>query len=275
MAERGEALGLAEATAQLTAAGQLFEMEPATVNGVELRVWKHAPATLRDILVGSRRFAERDFLVYEDERTSYAEHFAQAATFAARLVELGVRKGDRVAIAMRNLPEWVVAFWGSIAIGAIVVPLNAWWTSEELHYGLVDSGTSVVVVDLERLGRIRPLLAESDGLDGLHHVIVASEDRGEAVALGPSPARISLHEFGDLLGDVDPGAELPEAELDPDDDATIFYTSGTTGSPKGAVGSHRNVVTNLMNLFFITTRATARFGGGNTEAGQTSRTPTC
>ena len=257
MPELHAPMSLAEATAEMTQPGSMFEMTTASVRGVELRVWKNAPATLRDVLLGTRRHADRDFLVYEDERMTYAEHFAIAATFAKRLRDAGVRPGDRVAIAMRNLPEWVISFWSTMALGAIVVPLNAWWTTDELVYGLTDSGSSVAVVDLERFGRLKSKLHE---LDGLHTVIVASEDRGVPIELPEEHADTRTHTFFDFLGAVDPDEDLPEAAIEPDDDATIFYTSGTTGQPKGAVGSHRNAATNLMNLFFFSSRTTKRLG---------------
>jgi steroid-24-oyl-CoA synthetase len=143
---------LAEATATLTAEGQLFEMEEHEIRGVPTRTWKNAPATLRAVLELSALHGEKDFLVYEDERITFAEHFAMVASLAHRLVDgFGIAPGDRVAIAMRNLPEWIVAFWASMAVGAIVVPLNAWWTGPELAYGLGDSGTAVAFVDEERL----------------------------------------------------------------------------------------------------------------------------
>src|SRR5919198_6132902 len=136
-----------EATAALTAPGQMFEMGEESIRGVRTRVWKNAPPSLRAVLELSRLHGDRVFLVYEDERTTFEEHFRQAATLAHRLAErYGVRKGDRVAIAMRNFPEWVVAFWAAAAAGAIVVPLNAWWTGPELEYGLSDSGSKVVFV---------------------------------------------------------------------------------------------------------------------------------
>ena len=125
---------MAEADKALTAEGQMFEMADAEIRGVTYRIWKHAPGSLKTILDLSLRHAANDFLVYEGERTTFAQHYAQAATLGHRLVELGVSQGDRVAIAARNLPEWVVAFWGSVVSGAITVPLNAWWTGEELAY---------------------------------------------------------------------------------------------------------------------------------------------
>ena len=135
-------LSIAEADDQMTAAGQMFEMDTVAIRGVEYRVWKHAPASLKTVLDLSLRHTDADFLVYEDERYTFGQHYKMAATMAHRLIELGVVKGDRVAVAARNLPEWVVAFWGSVLSGAITVPINAWWTGEELAYGLSDSGFS-------------------------------------------------------------------------------------------------------------------------------------
>src|SRR5665213_2903861 len=250
-------LSLDEATAQLTAPGQMFETERAMLNGMELTVWKNAPANLRQILDLSLNHAARDFLVYEDRRHTFEEHYRVAATLATRLVELGVHKGDRIAIASRNLPEWVMAFWGSVVTGAVVVPLNAWWTTDELIYGLSDSGTTVLFVDEERLERVRPRLGE---LTELSTVVVLSDDLSRPTRLGEAHARLRVMTFADALGDVEPTSTPPEVDIEPDDDATMLYTSGTTGHPKGAVGSHRNVITNLMNLFFAGQRSALRFG---------------
>jgi long-chain acyl-CoA synthetase len=170
----------------------------------------------------------------------------------------GVEKGDRVAIAMRNLPEWVVAFWAVAISGAIVVPLNAWWTAEELDYGLSDSGAKVVFCDTERATRIA---RSADGLTQLGAMVLVDEARS---ATGPDldaltlPGHVELVGFDALLGEVDPDAEPPDVDIDPEDDATIFYTSGTTGRPKGAVGTQRNCCTNLVNIFFVGARAMTR-----------------
>jgi long-chain acyl-CoA synthetase len=251
---------LAEATATLTGPGQGFEMEELTIEGVPTRTWKRAPANLRSVLELSALHGDDDFLVYEDERITFAEHFRMAAGLAGTLIErFGIEKGDRVAIAMRNLPEWVMAFWASIAAGAVVVPLNAWWTGPELAYGLLDSGASVVFADEERRDRILPSL---DGLPGLQSMIVCCENpdasgaRGQAGAITIDRAgsgTLPVVPFAELTADLPGAPALPEVTIEPDDDATIFYTSGTTGRPKGAVGSHRNSVSNLMNLFFVAT----------------------
>jgi long-chain acyl-CoA synthetase len=250
-----EPLGIAEATAQLTAEGQLFEMEDVVVRGVQLRAYKHAPRSLRTVFDLSKGHGDADFVVYEDERLSFARHHALASQLATRLVELGVGRGDRVAIAMRNLPEWVVAFWATVVAGAVVVPLNAWWTGEELAYGVSDSGARVVCCDLERFERISPHLGE---LEYLSDVVVVDEDRANRRPRGGAGSA-SVHVWDELLAGAPDDATPPDAGVEPDDDATIFYTSGTTGRPKGAVGTHRNACTNLMNLFFIAMRAQLRF----------------
>ena len=243
-------MSVAEADAQLTAPGQMFELDEVEIRGIPTKVWKNCPATLSDILTMSRGHGEKVFLVYEDERMTFEEHFRACAHLAGILRDrFGVREGDRVAIAMRNFPEWSIAFWASSAAGAVVVPLNAWWTGEELQYGLADSGTKVLIADDDRAARIAPHLGE---LPDLEATIVV-----RAKAELPADGMLRWEE---VLGDVPAEAVLPSVSVGTDDDATIFYTSGTTGRPKGALGTHRNICTNPISLVYVNIRNALRAG---------------
>ncbi len=231
-------MSIAQAHAQLTAPGQRFEMEEMSIGGVTTRVWKNAPPTLRDVFLNGRGFAQREFLINEDERVTYEAFALATLTLAHQLRADGVRKGDRVAVVMRNLPEWPVTFWAGILVGAIVTPLNAWWTGAELEYGLADSGTKVAFVDDERLERLANHLGALPDLKRVYVCRqVADDDRA--------------HRLEDVIGRPNDwlalaDLPLPDVEIGPEDDATILYTSGTTGKPKGALGTHRNMTANIM-----------------------------
>jgi long-chain acyl-CoA synthetase len=255
-------MSLAEADRTLTAPGQMFEMETVEIRGVPTRVWKHAPGSLRDVLELSRAHGDKAYLVYEDERTTFEEHYRIVANLALSLEErFGVGKGERVTIAMRNLPEWAMGFWAAAVSGAVVVPLNAWWTGPELEYGLADSGTSVAFVDQGRFERLMPHLADLPDLRG---VVVTTEDRSPFRP--PNNTPVPVVSFAEMVGEPGPASALLARSLDPEDDATIFYTSGTTGRPKGAVGTQRNMCTNLMSLFFINSRQSLRGASGMGDA---------
>src|ERR1019366_7602372 len=185
--------------AQMTAPGSMFETERTSVNGIEMTVWKHAPATLRQVLDLSLAHASRDFLVYEGQRFTFDEHYRAASTLAALLLADGVTKGDRVAIASRNLPQWVIAFWGIVVSGAVVVPINAWWTPEELHYGLSDSGATVLFADEERLERVRD---ELDSLTDLSTIVVISEDPTRPGRLRAPPPPVRTVDFNEYVGEI-------------------------------------------------------------------------
>jgi acyl-CoA synthetase (AMP-forming)/AMP-acid ligase II len=243
------ALSLAEAHARLTAPGEFFETVETDVRGVRMRVWKHAPATAAEAFSRARAFGTREFLVHGQERVSY-DAFARATLNLARLlVESGVKKGDRVALAMRNLPEWPVVFMGALLAGAIAVPLNGWWTGQELAFALRDCGARVLFADGERLVRLDdlPLPVEK--------VFVTR-------AADPSAGFTRLE---DAIGAPAewrglPECPMPDILLAPEDDATIFYTSGTTGEPKGALGTHRALTTNIFAMPFSSARNAMRLG---------------
>jgi long-chain acyl-CoA synthetase len=230
---------LAAARALLTAPGAPFEMEQMDIRGSPVRVWKNALPTLRALLQHSRQYGERPYWIYQDERLSYAEHYRRAAQLATVLRDhYGIGRGERVAIAMRNYPEWVMSFWAVTSIGAIAVPLNACWSGAELHYGLADSGAVLLVTDSERAERIIPY---RDQLDLRSLIVVRNAD----------PLPHGMEAFADVLNRAGAVSELPDVSLEPEDNATLFYTSGTLGKPKGALGTHRNITTNPYSLAYI------------------------
>ena len=220
--------------AQLTGPGGAFEIQTVPVHGVPLRVFATAPSSLRDLwLIGAAR-GDVPYIIYEDNVITYAHAHEMVRSLAEWLTSNGVKQGDRVAIGMRNYPEWAVAYWAIQYIGAISVSLNAWWIAEELKYALSDSGASVVIVDGERLDRLSDELLREVGV---RHAVVV---RGAA--------RPGVATWNDVTSNK--AAQLPDVTIQPDDDATILYTSGTTGFPKGAVGSNRNHITNVWNGLF-------------------------
>jgi len=234
-----------EAWDELTSAGGPFAMTEIDVRGVPMRVFDSAPPSMRFVWELAAGHGDKDYIVFEDERFTYAESAAIVRALARHLVEdLGVEHGDRVAVSMRNYPEWVFSYWAIVSIGAACVGMNAWWTTDEMKYGLSDSRPKVLICDGERMERVLPVLDElRHGADGLPLHVIGVRYEG---ALPSDAAR-----WEDV---IDPSAApetLPPADIDPDDDACIFYTSGTTGFPKGAQLTHRGSVHNLLNLAFM------------------------
>ena len=242
---------LKAAWAELTAPGAPFEIVRIPIRGVDTLSYRNAPADVRALWLSTRPFAEREYLIYREERFTYGEAHAKVDAIAAWLVGAGVKRGDRIAIAMRNYPEWLLIYWASLCLGVAAVGMNAWWVGEEIDYVLNDSEPKVIFCDAERLSRIleRPALS---GAGGAGPVIVA-------VRVDDLPERVTS--FAEVI--ATPGA-MPDVALDPDDDACIFYTSGTTGFPKGAQLTHRGCVSNLMSMMFsgqATALSTARATG--------------
>ena len=248
------AMSIAEANRIVTAPGMPCEMEELVIRGVPTRVWKNLPPSLRSVAEASRAHGDRIFLVHEDERVSFEGFFRAVSALANELQAQGVAKGDRVAIIMRNIPEWPVAFYAAASLGAIVTPLNAWWTGPELEYGLVDSGSKVALVDGERMERINEHLERCPDLKQIY--VARSRDE----IANPMIAKLE-----DVLGDPNgwkdlPDRPLPPVQIAPEDDATIFYTSGTTGKPKGALATQRNINSNIMAGASAAQRAFLRRG---------------
>jgi long-chain acyl-CoA synthetase len=217
------------ACAAVCAPGSMFEITETEVMGRRTKVFTGTPPNIRTLfrLAAAR---QDDFIVFEDERWPMPELLSLAGQIGHALVnELGVTTGDRVAIAMRNSPEWIAAFAAITSVGAVAVPMNAWWQTDELVFALDDSGTKVVFVDDDRLTRLEA--APPGSLDV------------EVVLVRPARPTADVRVLDDLLVD---GATMPDATIEPDDDMTILYTSGTTGRPKGAVSTHRAILSALM-----------------------------
>ncbi len=226
------------ARTELTAPGSPFEVVRQTVMGSDILVYKAAPPNVRLIWESTAAHGDKDYVVYEDERYSYADIHAQVRKLADYLVDHGAVRGTRVALAMRNYPEWVVGYWACVSIGVAAVGMNAWWTAPEMEYALNDSDPVVFIGDDERLERLAQL-GERPGM----HVIAVRSDR---------TVQANGAMWSDVMAASDPGS-LPAVDIDPEDDATIFYTSGTTGFPKGAQLTHRGTVSNILNLAAMTT----------------------
>jgi long-chain acyl-CoA synthetase len=212
--------GLAEIEAALLGPGGFFELEDAIVLGEPMRVMARRPRSLRELVAASVRFGDGEYLAFvgaRERRFSFADHLRRVASTARVLRDdFGIGRGDRVAIAAANTPEWVVAFWATVSLGAVAVGLNAWWTAPELRFAIDDAAPRLLIADRRRLDRL------------------GGDDAGV-------PA-VEIESGFAALWERHADAALPEAAIGEDDPAVILYTSGTTGRPKGAVHSHRNLI---------------------------------
>ncbi|MFF4166289.1 class I adenylate-forming enzyme family protein [Streptomyces sp. NPDC001741] len=190
-------------------------------------VYANGPRTLREFVEATWAFGEQPFLISGGRTCTYGEFFAAASALARRFTETyGLRRGDRAVVAMRNHPEWQIAFWAVQLAGLVAVPLNAWWTEAEFRLALDDCEPRVLLVDGEQLPKVAAW-GEKAGA----RVVVFHEAHGVGESVAGAERYVDFPE-------PDPWAAPPDVEIRPEDDATIIYTSGTTGRPKGAVATH-------------------------------------
>ncbi len=228
-----------EMVANLTGPGGIYPVVEQEIWGVTHTVFANQPASLREYFISATQHGDKPFVVYEEEQLTYTETIAKAGIVAHALrTKFDVKKGDRIVIAMRNYPEWVTSFMAITSLGCVAVPMNAWWTQEEFEYGLKDCGARVVIADDQRAERILPA-KEKLNLD----LVVARPGEGW-------PHLDKVMTFDALCEGI--GVQgLPCVGIDPEDDATILYTSGSTGYPKGAVSTHRAVLSTLVNWAIV------------------------
>lgn len=232
---------IASVMAELTGPGGRFELVPEDVLGTRMPVMKNRDKSLGDVLAASAAYGDRDYLVTEDRRIGYAEHLRAVAALATALRDrYGVGKGDRVGILAANTPEWVESFWAAQSLGAIAVGFNAWWAPREVEYGVGHTRPSVLIVDAKRSALL-------DDLETDVTVLTMEDDIPRLIA-----------EFA--------GADLPSTDVAEDDPSVILYTSGTSGRPKGAVHSHRNLLA-VIDYHRYSDALGAAFAGAPVSAG--------
>lgn len=226
--------------AQITQPGAPFELADLQVGDQTYRIYKNAPATLVELFDHGRTFADQEFLVYQGERWTFTRFYAEVDALAVQLrSSYGIGKGERVAIAMRNRPEWMVAYAAIILCGAVAVPLNSWGLREELVYGLSDSTPQLIICDAPRLAHIAGDLA---GL-GMHAIVSEAPPEG-------LPADVRL--YGEVIAAA-PAKPVPPPQIAPDDLAMIMYTSGTSSNAKGVMSTHRAMSQGIVNMEFFGT----------------------
>jgi len=227
LAEQIPAADIHSLTERITGPGMPYELVETVIDGVRFRVFQNAPTNLRELFACGLQYADRDCYVFQEERYSYRQAWEHAGRVANALRREGVQPGDRVGIALRNYPEWIFAFMGITSIGAVAVAMNAWWSAEELRYGIEDSGLNWLFVDRERLERVSPFARELS----LQLVTVRCDPNG-------------WRHWDAFLDAADP--LMPDLPVSADANALILYTSGSTSHPKGVLSSHRAIIHALL-----------------------------
>ena len=240
----------------LTAPGAMFELVEEEVRGVTMAVYRHRMTSLRRLAELGLARGDQTHVVYGDRRLGFRQVVEAANSVSHGLAAVGVGRGDRVAVLAANCPEWVFTFWGCVDMGAVLVGLNGWWKADEIMYGLADSGARVLIADRERFARIAGRVQELPSLEAVYLI----DD-------GPLPAADGTggRRFDGLV--ASPTEVFPEGPIAEDDPAVILYTSGTTGRPKGAISTHRTIIANVQNTFYMTVAAAMIWGSNDVSGG--------
>ncbi|KAJ3314781.1 hypothetical protein HDU76_002346 [Blyttiomyces sp. JEL0837] len=286
LVQPGKKYSSTEADAILTAPGFPLEMDNVEIRGSTYRVYKNSVPNMRFVLMVSRIHGDDVHVVLNEERITFEQHYTRVANVAHALLASGVKKGDRVGVLTRNFPEWLFTFWATVAIGAVIVPINAWLKTAELEHILVDSGVKILLVDTERAHMLLSRDKENGNSNLLERVRSSNGTRGapekvvvakwmEEAKMGRRPldekvfekfggvrGLISFEDFVEGISGVEDKDELPDVDIHPDDDATLLYTSGTTGKPKGALGTHRNYTSILTSASALMLRERMMNGEG-------------
>lgn len=219
-----------EAVSHITNTEELYALGTATIRGIEMPVFKNAAIHIAELLDLCDDYGDAEFLVFEQERYGYAEYKDQVNRLAVILKDrFDVSKGDKVAICMRNSPEYLTAIMAIASLGGVIVFLNSWWTTQELEYGFSDSGAKLAFVDPRVAERIAPF----DGRLDIRLILVRSTE----------PDELS---YSALMRDTVVHESL-KVDIHTDDDMAIMYTSGSTGKPKGVIQTHRGAISALMS----------------------------
>jgi acyl-CoA synthetase (AMP-forming)/AMP-acid ligase II len=202
----------------LTGPGGPFELREEEVLGTRMLVFANRPRSIIELLQSAaERMGDKPYVIFPEREYTYASILQPIAAVAAALRDqYGVGPGDRVAIVAPNTVEYALTFWATVALGAVAVGLNGWWTGEEIAYGVELTEPKVLLGDHRRLARL------------------------EGIELPPDLPVLSFEDDFAALESHAPDAPFPEVPLDEDDPFVILFTSGTTGRPKGVMLSHRN-----------------------------------
>ncbi|GEM_PF-148262 len=228
---------------QLTAPGAPFEIEERVIGGVAFKAYRHCAPDLRTLMAAGRQHGDRVFVQYPGYSLSYTEFWQQVDALAAALQHhYKIAQGSSVAIAMRNRPEWLVAFTAIIQIGAVVVPLNSWGKGDELVQGLTDSEAELLIADAQRLQYVRHT--------GHAQPTIVVEPDGTSDGACDDACDDNSADWQQIINTY-LGQAPEQPPIAPTDPAILLFTSGTSGRPKGALFNHFNCCQSLMNVEFI------------------------